>query len=65
MKNGITERRQGAFDRLEAQLKKGKKPFKAKGDEKLTSSTPKMVDLTENDTKRIKKELKVLKERLV
>ena len=62
MKNGLYERRTGVQERLEAQLKSGKKPFKAKGDEKITSSTPKMVDLTENDVKRIKKELGTLKE---
>jgi hypothetical protein len=65
MKNGITERRQGAFNRLEAQLKNGKKPYKVKGDETATSSTNKLVDLEENDIKRIKKELKILKERMV
>ena len=59
MKNGLYERRTGAQERLEAQLKSGNKPEKVKG-----KSTGKMVSLGENDIKRIKKELGSLKESL-
>lgn len=59
MKNGRTERRQGALERLEAQLKSGKKPEKVKG-----KSTGKMVELGDNDLKRIKNEITTLKERV-
>ena len=58
MKNGRTERRQGALSRLEAQLKSGKKPEKVKG-----KSTGKMVELGDNDKKRINKEIEILKDR--
>jgi hypothetical protein len=59
MKNGRTERRQGALSRLEAQLKSGKKPEKVKG-----KSTGKTVELGEKDQKRINSEIKILKERV-
>ena len=58
-KAGRQERREGALSRLEAQLKSGKKPEKIKG-----NSTGKMVELGENDVKRIKKEMGILKESL-
>lgn len=51
-------RRNGVISRLEAQLKLEKKPAKKEaGDNKG------MVELTELDTKRIKKELEILKSR--
>jgi len=57
MKNGLYERRTGVQERLEAQLKSGTKQEKVNG-----KSTSKMIPLGENDVKRIKKELGVLKE---
>jgi hypothetical protein len=60
MKNGRTERREGALSRLEAQVKSGKKPEKVKG-----KSTGKMVELGEKDLKRINNEIEVLKKRVV
>lgn len=56
---GRNERRKGALERLEAQVKSGKKPEKIKG-----KSTGKMVELGENDLKRINKEITILKERV-
>jgi len=54
-----TSRRQGALARLEAQLKSGKKPQKVEG-----KDTGKKTELTENDTKRIQKEITLLKEKV-
>jgi hypothetical protein len=49
-------RRNGVISRLEAQLKSGKKPAK-----KEAGSSKGMTELTELDTKRINKELEILK----
>jgi hypothetical protein len=59
-KAGRTERQQGALERLEAQLKSGKKPEKIKG-----KSTGKMVELGDKDKTRISSEIKVLKVKVV
>ena len=52
------DRRLGALERLNAQLKKGKKRKKVNGRE-----TDKLVELSEKDVKRIKKEITLLEER--
>jgi|AntRauTorcE11897_2_1112592.scaffolds.fasta_scaffold128144_2 hypothetical protein len=54
-----TTRRESALARLQAQLKSGKKPQKVEG-----KDTGKKTELTENDSKRIQKEITVLKERV-
>jgi len=54
-----TTRREDALARLQAQLKSGKKPQKVEG-----KDTGKKTEHTENDTKRIQKEITVLKERV-
>ena len=59
MKSGRTERREGALSRLKAQLKSNKKPEKIKG-----KSTGKIVELGDNDKKRINNEIEVLNKRV-
>lgn len=59
MKKGSIERRKRVLEYLEDQLKKGKKP------EKINDvSTGKLVNLTEEDKKRIQYQIKVLKQRI-
>ena len=53
-------RQNSVIERLEAQLKSGKKPLKVDG-----QTTYQITDLTEGDTKRIKKEIEVLKKAVV
>ena len=55
MKNGQYERRTGVQVRLEAQLKKGTKEEKISG-----KTTGNMIPLSDNDVKRIKKEIDTL-----
>ena len=52
-------RRQAAFERLEAQLKSGKKQEKING-----KQTGKMVELGDKDKSRIKSEMELLKNRV-
>lgn len=59
MKNGLTDRRQGALARLEAQLKSGKKFEKVEGKE-----TGKKIELSDKDKTRIQKEITTLKNRV-
>lgn len=53
-------RQQGALERLEAQLKTGKKPLKVDG-----HTTNQITDLTEGDVKRIKTQIEVLRKQVV
>jgi len=53
-------RQNSVIERLETQLKSGKKPLKVDG-----QTTDQITDLTEGDTKRIKKEIEVLKKAVV
>jgi hypothetical protein len=57
-KQGRNRRRRSAIDQREAQLKVGTKPEKVGG-----RTTNKQIPLTENDVKRIKKEIEVLHKR--
>lgn len=59
----IKERRQNALERLEKQLKSGKKPDKQLNNPHL-SKDDLMIDLTDKDKGRIEKEIEVLKERI-
>lgn len=52
---GIRIRREGAKQRLEAQLKTGTKPEKING-----KTTTNMVELSDDDKKRIKREIETL-----
>ncbi len=53
-------RQAGALERLEAQLKSGKKPLKVDG-----HTINEIIDLTEGDVKRIKSQIEVLKKQVV
>ena len=56
---GKNKRRVSAIDQREAQLKAGTKPEKVDG-----CTTNKQIPLTENDVKRIKSEIEVLKKKV-
>lgn len=60
MDSKTVERRNTVIKNLETQLKSGKKPLKDKG----KTHPKKEVELTEVDTKRISKELEILKSRV-
>ena len=53
-------RQTSALERLEAQLKSGKKPLKVDG-----HTTNQITDLTEGDVKRIKSQIEVLQKAVV
>ena len=57
-KVGKNRRRRSAVEQREAQLKVGTKPEKVGG-----RTTNKQIPLSENDVKRIKKEIEVLQKR--
>jgi hypothetical protein len=54
-KSAKRRRQTGALERLQAQLKSGKKPLKVDG-----RTTDEITDLSEGDVKRIKKQIEVL-----
>ena len=58
-KSGRRQRRTGALDRLEKQLKSGKKPLKVEG-----RTTSQLTELSDGDVKRIKTQIDVLKKRI-
>lgn len=58
----VNQRRINVVSRLEEQLKSGKKALKNVG--LPTSATDEYIPLTENDIKRINKEIEVLKSRI-
>jgi len=58
-KTAKRRRQTGALERLEAQLKSGKKPLKVDG-----KTINEVIDLTEGDTKRIKSQIEILKKQV-
>lgn len=58
--SNVNKRRIRSLQRLEDQLKSGKKPMKVDG-----RTTDKKEDLTEKDIKRIEAQMTVLKDRIV
>lgn len=63
---GVKNRRNSALNRLENQLKSGKKAYKVKNSlsKKGYSTTQSTIPLEELDIKRINKEIEILKTRI-
>ena len=66
MKNGVKSRRVGVIERLEAQLKTGRKPLFWFNEtlNRLVQSPVETVELTDHDRNRINKEIETLKARI-